>query len=96
MTSGVYDITLDLTLGGSYNPAFVTANGGTVAGAEAALVAALTGGKAYLNLHSNVFPGGEIRGFYVQVAAVPLPTALPAGLMLVGALIAGRRLRRRN
>jgi len=37
VTSGTYDTTLDLTLASSYNPAFVTANGGTTAGAETAL-----------------------------------------------------------
>ena len=64
--SGVYDIVLDLTLASSYNPAYVTANGGTTAGAEAALLAALAAGKAYLNIHSNVFGGGEIRGFLLE------------------------------
>ena len=38
-TSGTYDHTLDLTLASSYNPAFVTAEGG-VPQAEAALIAA--------------------------------------------------------
>jgi CHRD domain-containing protein len=60
---GEYDIILDLTLASSYNPSFVTANGGTTAGAEAALLAALAAGKAYLNIHSSTFGGGEIRGF---------------------------------
>lgn len=63
VTSGTYDNTLDLTLASSYNPSYVTANGGTTASAEAALVSALAAGKAYLNIHSTVFGGGEIRGF---------------------------------
>jgi len=63
VTSGTYDNTLDLTQASSYNPAFVTANGGTTAGAEAALLSALAAGKAYLNIHTSSFPGGEIRGF---------------------------------
>jgi hypothetical protein len=41
----------------------VTANGGTTAGAEAALLAGLEAGQAYLNIHTTMFPGGEIRGF---------------------------------
>src|SRR3954451_17430038 len=67
VTSGTYDNTLDLTAAGSYNPAYVTANGGTTAGAEAALVAAIAGGKSYLNIHTGTFPGGEIRGFLLPI-----------------------------
>ena len=37
VTSGTFNATLDLTLASSFNPAFVTAGGGTVADAEAAL-----------------------------------------------------------
>src|SRR5689334_15913625 len=43
VTAGSYDQTLDLTMTSSYNPAFVTANGGTVASAEAALIGGITG-----------------------------------------------------
>ena len=60
---GTYNNTLDLTLASSYNPSYITANGGTTASAQAALLAAIAAGKAYFNIHSNVFPGGEIRGF---------------------------------
>jgi hypothetical protein len=66
VTSGDFDSTLDLTLAGSWNPAFITANGGTTTTAEAALVSALSQGKAYLNIHTSNFPGGEIRGFLVS------------------------------
>ena len=67
VTSGSYSNTLDLTLASSYNPAFVTANGGTTTTAEAALVAAMFAGKSYLNIHTTVVPGGEIRGFLTLV-----------------------------
>jgi hypothetical protein len=63
VTSGTYDNTQDMTLAASYNAAFVTANGGTPAIAFTALVAALDANKAYLNIHSSSFGGGEIRGF---------------------------------
>ena len=67
VTSGSYVNTLNLTLASSYNPAYITANGGTTATAEAALAAAIASGRAYLNVHSSVFGGGEIRGFLVPV-----------------------------
>jgi hypothetical protein len=68
VTSGTYDQTFDLTLASSYNPAFVTASGGTVELAEAALANALITGRAYLNIHTTLFPGGEIRGFFLPDA----------------------------
>jgi CHRD domain len=63
VTSGTYDMTLDMTLPSSYNPVFVTNNGGTTALAEAALFQAIADGKAYLNIHTSFAAGGEIRGF---------------------------------
>jgi len=93
VTSGSYDQLLDLTQASSYNPSFVTANGNTTAGAEAALEAGIASGMAYLNIHTSTFGGGEIRGFLVQ--AVPEPGSL--GLLAVGALgvlFASRRARR--
>ena len=63
VTSGTYSNTFDLTLAPSWNAAFITANGGTPAGAEAALAAGLAAGRAYLNIHTSSFPGGEIRAF---------------------------------
>jgi hypothetical protein len=78
VTSGTYDNTLDLTLASSYNPAFVTAQGG-LAGAEAALENALVLGETYLNIHTTNFPNGEIRGF---LSAVPEPSTW--AMMLIG------------
>jgi hypothetical protein len=72
VTSGTYDNTFDLTLASSYDPAFVIANGGTVAAVSAALLAGLSAGDTYLDIHSSVFPSGEIRGFLAP--AVPEPS----------------------
>jgi hypothetical protein len=63
VTAGIYEITLDMTLASSYNPAYVTANGGSTASAEAALFQAIADGKAYFNIHTSAYGGGEIRGF---------------------------------
>ena len=80
-TSGTYNMSFDLTLAASYNAAFLTANGGTAASAEAALIAALNAGQTYANIHDQLFPGGEIRG-QLLVSNVPEPGT--AGLLLLG------------
>jgi hypothetical protein len=64
VTAGTSDSTLDLTLYSSYNAAFVTANT-TVAAAEATLTSGIADGRAYLNIHTTNFPGGEIRSFLI-------------------------------
>ena len=71
VTSGSYDHTFDMSLASSYNPAFITSHGGTISSAMNALIFGLDAGETYLNIHTSVFPGGEIRGFLV---AVPEPS----------------------
>lgn len=85
VTGGTYDQTFNMLLASSYNPAYVTNNGGTTASAFAALRAAITAGKAYLNIHSSMFPGGEIRGFLNLCpnlnVSIPNAFALPGGVL---------------
>ena len=59
--SGSYQMSFDSSDAGTYNPAFVQANGGTPEGAEAALLAGLESGMAYFNIHTMMFGAGEIR-----------------------------------
>ena len=90
VTSGAYNTVLDMTLATSYNSAYVTAHGGTTAGAEAALFAAIASGSAYLNIHTTTFGGGEIRGF---LTPVPEPSSM--ALLGLGGLVIARAARRR-
>lgn len=89
VTSGSYDQTFDMSVLSSYNPDFVSANGGTAASAFDALVEGFDNRTAYANIHSEMFQGGEIRG-----TLVPEPETyamLLAGLALVSAMARRRR-----
>jgi len=71
----------DLTQAGSYNPAFVTLQGG-LSQAEASFIAGVLTGRVYLNVHTVNNPGGEIRGFLFA-------TPEPASLLLLGSGLIG-------
>lgn len=94
VTSGTFDQTLDLTAASSYNAAFITANGGTTATAEAALLSFIDQGRAYLNIHTSFAPGGEIRGF---ITAVPEPSSFAlSGLAALGLAVGYWRKRKKG
>ena len=93
VSAGAYSALIDLDLATSFTAAFVNNfGGGTVAGARTALFAGLDAGTAYFNIHTNAFPGGEIRAFPERV---PEPASLLLGAIGIGALVLTQRGRRR-
>lgn len=92
--SGAYSHVFDTTLSSTWNPAFIASHGGTIAGAESAFAMGLGSGTAYFNIHSTLYPQGEIRGF-LQAPPVPEPASIAMlGLGVPAVLLAARRRRR--
>jgi hypothetical protein len=60
-------------------------------GAEAALIAGISAGQTYLNIHTVNIPGGEIRGILAPVPEPGTMLLLAAGMSVV--LLARRRRR---
>jgi hypothetical protein len=89
--AGTYTGSWSLTDTASYTATFLTDfGGGTAAGAEAALVAGMLDGRAYVNIHSSFAGGGEIRGFLREVPEPGTLVLLALGMMGV---VARRRIR---
>ncbi|MGE0384323.1 MAG: CHRD domain-containing protein [Gammaproteobacteria bacterium] len=92
VTSGSFDETFDLTDPNTFNTTpttgFLATSGGTAALASARLILGLDANKAYLNIHTSAFPGGEIR-------ALLAPVPLPAAVWLMASALGGLALRRR-
>ena len=66
----------------SWTPAFLSEHGGTAAGAASALVDAINANEAYVNIHTDLYPSGEIRGWLV--AAPPVPETAEWSMLAAG------------
>lgn len=79
--AGEYSRTFDLGDAAIYDPAFLAAYGGTPQLASGALIDAFNANQAYINIHTERYPGGEIRGFAV---AAPIPEPATWGMLGLG------------
>jgi hypothetical protein len=90
--TGSYSALYDLDDVNPFRAGFTGSNGGTALSAMQALIGAMDAGegRAYYNIHTAQFPGGEIRGNL----AVPEPATLSLLIGGLGLLLAGRRFSR--
>jgi hypothetical protein len=96
VTAGSYHRFFDLTQTASWNPAFLAAHNNSISDAFATLSTGIFGGTAYLNIHTSLAGGGEIRAF---LTPVPEPAAyglMGLGLPALGAFSAFIAQRRRG
>ena len=80
--AGTYSNAIALDDEMSWDPAFVSAHGGTASSAETALIDAINANEAYVNIHTSLYPNGEIRGWLV--AAPPVPETAEWSMLAVG------------
>ncbi len=94
--AGLYEQTFDLNAASSFSPAFINSNGGDVTAAREILLKGIGLNQSYLNIHTNLFPGGEIRGFLVALPAAPVPEPSTYAMLAIGLAGVGFMARRKQ
>jgi hypothetical protein len=79
--NGLYEYNFSLADPAFFGPEFLAATGGTAASAASVLMDGLLLHEAYINIHSTLYPDGEIRGFLV---ASPAPEPVTWLMMALG------------
>ena len=90
LTTGTYSTTINLLSLLSYSSSYLSAHGGTATSAETDLLAAMTDGRAYLNIHSNLYPGGEISGS-IYLDSTPSSSLSPLNPLSKSTFLATRK-----
>ena len=86
-----YANSINLLSTASYSSAYLAAHGGTAASAETDLLAAMSNGRAYLNIQHIDSPYEQIDGFIYQGVSAPAPGML--ALIGMCGVLTGRRRR---
>jgi hypothetical protein len=85
VTNGTYNQTIDLSIAGSYSPAFIVAAdtglGQSIADALEAVHDAAELETAFIRINTTAFPNGELSGF---LTAVPEPSSTMFIAMVLG------------
>jgi hypothetical protein len=82
VTAGTYSNAIALDDEMSWDAAFVSAHGGTVQSATSAFLDGINANEAYVNIHTDLYPNGELRGWLV--AAPPVPETAEWSMLAVG------------